>query len=439
LIRILQFETFKTVVPMRRAVSVLHELPVVAAIKAGLGDIEALALIYSLTLQLAPIAIVALCYTVLPRERKALFLFPLLHYLTCATGAAFVPIAESPTSAAYFWLLLYLVLFARLRGSALGLIGLVALPAPIVNEAMLVFGPMLAFAAGWRARREQTPLARTGLLLLALWFVAAAAYQIGQYVEPHSPAQRLRFIRGMLEGHWLARRGGVNLPMALGLLALLLLAALAWPLHPKRGPARQRWGAIAVVALGAAGIGGLALLASRDMMLSVTSQFAARNNSQFVSIPLAMAAFWAHRSPGWLSPLLMRRTLEICGILAAVFVVYDVHGTWRWTAYLADYRMLLRENRGLVAWEAAVARLPPERRQNASFLMWSWTNPSMSIVFAPAQTVVSIIGNRASYAGWQPFDPGKAEQLPRSRFWTLAPYLRALGELGDTEPGKAKP
>jgi hypothetical protein len=422
--RMLEKEGFEIAwVPQRRALEVLHELPTVVAMALGLRDVGALALIYGLTVQLAPLALTALCYPVLPRERKLLFLFPLLHYVACTTGAAFMGIHAGPTGAAYFWLVFHLVLFARPRPWSLGLVVLAALPAPAMHESMLFLGPILAAAGIWRAMRGR---ARRGVFaLLAGWFFAAALYQVVGVVAPADTANRDNFLQGLPRGWWLFAEDAINLPIALGIAALLMLALYA--MVDRARERARRGGVILVAGFAAAAAVALAVVIALDLAPAQGQQFAARNHAALASFPLALAALWALWRPGWPSPPRVRLALGLAAVLAAAAVVYDAHVTRRWSAYLADYRGLLREQRGLVGWERALAALPPERRRDMARMTWPWVSTTMSLVLAPGGKVTAIIANPPQNAGrWQPFDPRVPEQIPRSRFWDLEPYLRAL-------------
>jgi hypothetical protein len=46
-------------------------------------------------------------------------------------------------------------------------------------------------------------------------------------------------------------------------------------------------------------------------------------------------------------------------------------------------------------------------------MTWGWTQPTLSILWAPDKNVRAIILNPASESGrWQPFDPTNADKLP---------------------------
>src|SRR5271169_5245892 len=111
LVDMLSFREFVLDVPARWATSFLQEAPTALALKLGMMDLIGLAMLYSATMELLPLAFVAGSYLLLPKGEKAFFIFPLVFYLAGAEAAAFEPITEGKTATAYFWFLLFAIVF----------------------------------------------------------------------------------------------------------------------------------------------------------------------------------------------------------------------------------------------------------------------------------------------------------------------------------------
>ena len=79
LLEMIKKEGFSLIEPSRRTVQFLQQMPSVIGIASGIHDMGTLAVVYSLTMQLLPLALVSLCYLVLPKDRKVWFFFPLLQ------------------------------------------------------------------------------------------------------------------------------------------------------------------------------------------------------------------------------------------------------------------------------------------------------------------------------------------------------------------------
>ena len=132
-VRLLVRHDFALWEPARYTVHILQQFPTMAALRLGVTQPGALAVIFGLTLQLLPLLLTAACYPALPRDKKALFVFPLAHYLLGTMVAFFAPIVEGPVAAAYFWLLFVLVVFGR-SGLSIAAIVCLALPAACLHE-----------------------------------------------------------------------------------------------------------------------------------------------------------------------------------------------------------------------------------------------------------------------------------------------------------------
>jgi hypothetical protein len=424
LLRLLELEAPFVPSPARSTVDLLRQLPVLAAVALGVEDVAALAVLFALFVQLVPIALLPLCWAVLPRERKVFFIFPLVHFVV-GTLAAFEPaIVEGPGAAAYFWVVLFAVLFRRPK--RYGWIGLALLAAwtAVLHEGMVFLGPILAAAAGWRAVRAGRGRARLGWWLLAGWFVAVAAVQLGFVLEPRDPANRAAFLRQLTSLSWMAFRHETNWPAiigALGLGALGLCAVLerlgaraAWP--------RSGWIAVGGFALVAAAA--LVYAAVTGRVTGAQAQFHARNHPLLLSAAVALFAFNALLRPGVLKPALLRQTAIVCAIAAAASLAWHGYGVARWSRYVETVREVLRDDAGLVDWHAVAARLPPERRRLMHDLTHHWVMASMSIILAPGGRVGAILFSRERSI--TPFDPRDPAALPRARFWRYEPYLAAL-------------
>jgi hypothetical protein len=95
----------------RQAVEWLRQTPTVVLRKWTDLSLPALAQVFSASILLAPILLVGLCWPILPASRKPWIVFPLLHLFVGVSASAFGAIGEGATSASYFWLLLFVLLF----------------------------------------------------------------------------------------------------------------------------------------------------------------------------------------------------------------------------------------------------------------------------------------------------------------------------------------
>ena len=424
LLRILEAERFHPA-QARKTVELIRLVPLRAAVQLGVDDLQALAVIFALSVQLAPLAITGLAWFALPRGWKFLFVFPLLHVAAGTMAGAFAPITEGATAAAYFWLLFFCLIFNTGRGMGMAVTAILAAGTVLLHEAMVFLAPLLAAIAVWRALRT-TGATRAFFIGLAIWFAAVAALHAYFIVYASIPSNRDAFFAALRNRHWLIGfEGHRNLPALHGVLGVGALIALAGlQLLPARWrPWYLGW---ALIAVGAATIlWEVAAAIAEGSVLAPSAQFNSRNNALMLSLPLAVGAFCCVLWPGMVRLWALRQTLAIVAILAVASGLWHTAATRYWVEYVDAFRNVLAGHRGFVAWDPALASLPPGEARLLRAMAHGWIEPSVSIVLAKGGEVRTILG--PSHAdGWQAFYPETPETLPRAKFWRYHEYLRAL-------------
>ena len=217
---------------------------------------------------------------------------------------------------------------------------------------------------------------------------------------------------------------GINLPAALSVLASL--AILICIVVPKLSRATALiFGSIAII---------LAVASFWIDSLTVpAAQFYARHNAAFLSIPLMILVMVVRCWPTVLQRLTTRPIQVIVVTLGIAASLWHIQATAKWSAFLADFRTVLVTNTGIIP--AAALLQPPEARsaQLAKMMMWSWTNPDLSILAAPRRCVTSIVAN--STAGWQPYnlqDPATLPRIPGLTYVYLLPPDRQAAACSQT-------
>jgi hypothetical protein len=416
---------FALMEPARRTVHVLQQFPTVLALRIGISRLDALAVIFGLSLQALPLVLTASCYPVLPREQKPLFLFPLGHFLLGTMAASFAPIVEGPVAAAYFWLLLFLILFGRGRVAAVAAVCL-ALPALSLHETTVLLMPTLAAVSALRAWSEARRSWRVLWWLLAAWFVAIALVQAGFIMYPRSEERRRDVVMTARVLFGVGNFNSINVPAILAIAALGAAAAIC---RPGAGP-RAGWRTVSIFgAFTIAVIVATAVRGELGRLFAPGLQFAGRNLAVIVSAPLAILLLLARRRAAGQVLRLRPPLAALVLVLALGQCAWHALGVHYWSRFAADFRMLLVAHHGYVPWGEAVADLPPEQVQRLRRLDWSWTNPVFSLLLAPRGRIATMIG-RVDEQGWQPFDPKRPEQLPQAPQFDYAPYLRALDATG---------
>ena len=419
-IRLLVNRGFALWEPARYTVHILQQFPTILALRLGVSRLDTLAVVYGLTLQLLPLALTAACYCVIPRGEKAVFFFPLAHYLLGTMVCFFVPVVEGPVAAAYFWLLLFLISFGSGRIGVAAIVCL-AIPAAWLHESAALLTPILACAAARRARAAAPGETPVLFWLLAMWFIAIALLQIGLIVHPRSAGQRrdalLSFLAlGLLDWH------GFNVP---GLLAVVAIVAGCAIWRQGENPYRSWAVALGFGALSLLLLAATAATGATGLLFATWPAFAARNNAVAVSVPLAVLFLLTRSRPSiraaWMRPPIAALVL----FLALGQVGWQALGVRYWSLFVTDFQSVLTSRRGFVHWRDAVAGLAPKQAAKMNRLAWYWTNPLLSILLAPAGRIATMIGS-TNEQNWQPFDPTKASELPRAAQFDYSRYEQTL-------------
>jgi hypothetical protein len=426
LLSILEKEGFAFIEPSRCYAHFLQQFPTVLAMRLGVDSILALTICYGIITHLLPLLLIIICYFVLPPYRKVFFVFPLLHYLAGTTSSSFVGILEGPVAAAYFWLLLYLLLF-RFERSVWMVVALLALPIVYLHEVMVFLAPLLAAVAGWRASQEQQKTSAMRYTLLAIWFLVVVAVQIFFVINPRDPANRGHFVQDLIHLRWLVTASGhVNVPALAGLFAIFVLAGVdvIERFFKRTRLDMVQW--LLVIGFAVVSLSMIAVTFVSEKFITPGMQFSARNQSALISFPLALFAILSTLYPS--ATLLWKKRQNLCviTILAVTVLSWHVAATHRWVVYLNDFRSILVAGHGLVSWKVACGSLPDDRRSNFQSMSWPWTNPTLSFMLSPKGRVTAVIANPDRGGAWEPFDPNNPKALPHGRFFDSGPYRSTL-------------
>lgn len=390
--------TFNLYERPRLTTQIILEAPTVLALRFGIRDPQTISVIWSLTLQLAPLLVTCASYVVLPRRYKIFFVMPVFSYFAGASNVATAGLIEGPTATACFWVIFYFLLFAPARWPAHLAMALAAVSTLALHEIMAVLAPVLALGAYWRARqaasRSRSRLFYYGLVI---FFLIVMAVHIGHVFMPRSVANRDGFLHQLFGFQWIYTSAKqVNVPAVLGLLACSSILAMGL------FATYARW---AVALFGVATIV-LLFTAQRN---GIAEQFYARNHPALLSFPLSIivlaALRWPRDSLRLLSVHVTHATV-ILVFLAAGTLTTQFRGTMAWSAYVSLFRNALASRTGLVPWETLMQELPSHDAGILTAMNFPFANPDMSLMLAPKGHVQSIVMNPRTtrWGGWRPID-----------------------------------
>jgi hypothetical protein len=405
---ILSSRRFSCIEGPREATQILLESTTVAAVRSGLFGLDTIAAIFSLSLQLMPLVLMGLCCAVLWRRERRFALFPALHYFAGSSGIASNQILEGPTTAAYFWLVLSLLLFRSDTAWRCRFLVLAAIPAAASHEEMVFLAPLLTIAAWMRASRCATPTTRRLLHALAVWFLVVAGLQFYFILNPVHLANRNNFIEQMLAFKWLfASEVGINVPAILGLLAGAAILII-WVV-----PRSTIW-SLGGFFVAAVTLSGASLVT--PIARGLEMQFFARDQPAVISFALAPVGLWLWRYPDRWRTVPIKPACVVLLILAFATSAVQVVSAMDWVDYVTAFRAVLHDTSGVVAWESMLRTLPSGEAPLFMRMVWGWTNPDLSLLLADHGVVGGMIANPVGQV-WQPWDPGVPAAYPHSVFW----------------------
>jgi hypothetical protein len=399
----------------------LFQWPVLAASRLGVTDLETLSYLLGVGYHYLVVVSLPIAWCLLPRERKALMLFPILSLLFGWMGSSFLAIHQANALALWFWPVFFAVLFRPAeRGRDVLILIILALPMVGLYDTIVVLGPLLAAVAGWRWLREPAARHRWLWAALVLWFIVAAAISVGYILFPRSAGNRANFIWSLSNGAFLVGADGVNWPLALALLGAPLLALAAW--RPAWLSA-SRWVWLPPFLLCALFVAFAPLVSLSTF--SPVLQFYARAFAGFLPAGLAVLLLIGE-ARGWRPSEATRSSLLlVLSLIAVAQITWHIVATAQWAGYLTIFRATLAERPGLIAFESTPMAQPRIGRQVLLRLNWGWTNPWLSVVLAPGGRVSAIIANPGGRSAGT-VDPTRATGLPPIAGVDYSSYVAAL-------------
>jgi hypothetical protein len=435
LVKVAEHEWFWLADPARTTVQILRQVPIVLLSRFTDWSLFSRAQVFSFTMLALPVLLVALCWFLVPRRRKAWMLFPVLHLLIGYSTMSFEAAGEAAIAASYIWILIFLLLFGTRAPFSQALFLLICVPAVLLHEGALLCVPVLLLICALRAFEPDGPRHRTFLRIVAFLCIAVAAYQAKWIIFPRSPADREAALQAIFGFEFLVVEGRWNLPFisgAVGLVAMAVTIAL-YARKPKVLAERAAWAV--TLLFGALALAAMIAALRIDATLSPLAQARARYNPIFATMLLgsATALAWKFR----VSPTVLGTgpAVAILVLLAAAQITADVLATQRWSTYLADLEARLQTSAGMITWETVSHSGNPQRDRTWAIMSAGWTLPMLSIILARNGVVKAMV----DYPSDQPptFRPVQIRQLaalPDLKGINYEPYRIAVEKQGEVEP-----
>jgi hypothetical protein len=362
----------------RYCANLVFQLPLLTALKLGCTNLHLLQLAYGAGCFLPWVVSMALCYYMAPQHFW-------LVMLGCAFGhlnAAFLSVGECIIAHAFFWPVLFAVLFVRPLTLVAAIImvnsSLVLL---FSYESLLFLGPLLGFLALARIFNVgEKNWSRVAFGLSFVLLISAALIALNSVLHPQDPQNFSGFRTGLRSTLriptwttgwsfiWLFLMGVVCVrgkrftePRFKLVISLMVAAIIVWGTWPLVAPTR----------------------------LHVWRQYDCRPLQLMVPLALLIVAWAMTRKPGWFEwrrPYLV--AFSASWLLAQS--LWHISTTWQWNEFVGTFRGVLAAQKGPIYLHDTALNRPPVEGHVLTF-DWDWAMPSLSIMLAPGGRVRSIM------------------------------------------------
>jgi hypothetical protein len=405
-LEVLKAGNFTGMITSRSYAAYLFQFPVVIALALGINSIPCLTFLFGIGCFCAWPLAMFVCYRMAPGHFW-------LVMLACAAGylnAAFMAVGEHIVAHAFFWPVVFAILFVRpltpfaavsLLGSSIMLIR--------SYESMLFLGPILIGLLAWRMVSDREQPWRKAVMGAAMVFIALAIYiaWLGiKYPNAENPYGLESFKQGFFrEIEYPAWTVKLSLLWA-GLMIVAMVPAIAAGL---KRPAGITFSILVVLIWGLYPI-------FEPQNLHPTEQYACRFLDLLVPLALTPVAVLLIFRPQWLAtkiPDLVR----LSAVMLVAQSLWQLSATYQWNRHISSWKSMLASGSGPL-------RPFGDTGFNAPAL--SWANPCVSLMIGPTR-VRSII-MPAHAIPWQPFDPLKPQTFPDLKRYgfTYTDYIAGL-------------
>jgi hypothetical protein len=410
----------------RAAVEIMRQAPIVLLARYTSATLFEGAQLLTFVMLALPILLCAVCWWIVPQDRKAWILFPLAYLLIGFAATSMHAVGEAAIATSYYWILLFLLLFRVRSLSQQILFFLACLPVFWLHEGTFLLTVVLLFALGMRVHDAIGSSSERAFSISASILLATIlAKQIYYVTHPLYPDDRTGIVGGLLHFEFLYFDHHFNLSLVTGAVALLVLLALFFFNATMPAEKVRRYTKLILWGWTVFALGTIVSAIMMEQSFSPFSQLQARYHPAMIStlLGLMMIALlqFKHAEKAWTKPAIVFVMISLC--VAQSFA--DVAATWRWDAYVTNLRSRLTNGSGLIPWEATLHTGNERADIDWRIFEIAWVIPFLCVIFAPKGVVKTMIDLPKGLA-FRPLDPERPNNLPEISGVDFTPYRRIL-------------
>jgi hypothetical protein len=379
-LRVLQAGGFTEMLFSRGHAAYLYQLPVVIALKLGITDLDKLQIAFGIGCFCAwPVAI-GLCYRLAPEHLWLVVLACGAAYL----NAAFVAVGEHVVTHAFFWPVVFVLLFVRpLTPFAAGTLLVSSVILLRTYESMLFLGPVLAWLAYRRAKAEEKSGPRMVCLLAATILVLSVPIAVDGTLHPCTGSNANSFKTGFFS---VLLAPGWTISWTAGWILLMLGVCFF--------PKVQAW---VFSRAGMFTLGGIVLLWGlwpwlAPAQLDPYKQYEARFLNLAVPLVLLVVALQLEHFPVWFAAR-KKYLVNLSAVLLLAQSLWHIAATDQWRGFLNVLRDLMAARPGVVKlMDTPYGRQPAVGRQATRFV-WVMDLRNLCVEISPRRVQSLVLGN----------------------------------------------
>jgi hypothetical protein len=114
-------------------------------------------------------------------------------------------------------------------------------------------------------------------------------------------------------------------------------------------------------------------------------------------------------------------------ILGVTVSLWHIQATEKWSAFFSHFRTVLDSNSGIIPSDMLLHPQGARPARLAAEMIWSWTNPDLSILARPRRCITSIIANPQPVSWYYNLkDPATLPRIPGLTYtYLLSPDRQA--------------
>jgi hypothetical protein len=405
-INMVQYKTWMMDYPARQYGQYFTEFPIVFCMKLlHLENIYILSYIFGIGLYLPQIISLSICFYIVRNIDINYMLFPIVSLFGITQNMLFNMINDCIVITYVFWPILFFIIFVKKYNifnfillMFMALIFMRSYESASILGFVLLAVLFVEIYQNWRMLTIGTKLIWA---VLALIMVNSIIIAVSEILNPMDPVNRSSFLKDIPSVL-------INYQVMLSAMYLLLISIY---LLEKRFAVSHRFKFVAAILLLITIYYGFLPLIKPEWARPWL-QHAARSSHLYMIPLLCVIACIVLKGIIPVGEISWKRAFILCAFLVMGQLTWQISMTKQWNGFRQVFKEELSNKEGYVQLEETKLVNYRIGNQLVRDMTWSWTNPSLSILWSKNFDVKTIVANPPE-CQWEPFNPQDIKSLPK--------------------------